>query len=87
MLTRARIDGKQGDCPRVLFAGKAPLQAREHGGPGTVANRHLTQAVLSDMNGTAAAKPVEVKAASGQTIVAVPPTIFCLALCASAKAM
>jgi len=71
--TRARINGKQSDCFRILSAGKAPFQVENTQATVTVANPGLTKAVLLDINGMATPTPVEVKQAGGRMTVVLPP--------------
>jgi hypothetical protein len=78
--TRARIDGKQGDCFRILSAGKAPLQVENLDATITVANPRLTKAVLLDANGMATQAPVEVKQAGGKATVVLPANTLYLML-------
>jgi hypothetical protein len=70
--TRARIDGKQSDCFRILSAGKAPFQVENTEATITVANGRLTKAVLLDINGMATPTPVEVKQAGNKATVVLP---------------
>jgi hypothetical protein len=70
--TRARIDGKQSDCFRILSAGKAPLQVENTEATVTVANPRLTKAVLLDANGMATPVPVEIKRDGGKATVVLP---------------
>ena len=78
--TRARIDGKQGDCFRILSAGKAPLQVENLEATVTIANPRLTKAVLLDVNGMATPAPVEVKQAEGKATVVLPANTLYLVL-------
>ena len=58
--TRARINGKQTDCFRVLSGGNLPLQVENTDATVTVANTSLVKAVLLDANGMATKTPVGV---------------------------
>ena len=75
--TRARIDGQQSDCFRIVSGGKMPWQVENADATITVANERLTKAVLLDINGMATDTPVPVKAAGGKLTVELPPnTIY-----------
>jgi hypothetical protein len=78
--TRARIDGKQRDCFRILSAGKAPFQVENTDATITVANPRLTKAVLLDVNGMATQTPVEVKLADGKLSATLPPSAMYVVL-------
>ena len=70
--TRARIDGQQGDCFRIVSTGKMPWQVEHADATITVANPRLTKAVLLDINGMATETPVTVKLADGKLAVELP---------------
>ncbi|MGA2257178.1 MAG: hypothetical protein ABSG53_21195, partial [Thermoguttaceae bacterium] len=78
--TRARIDGKQRDCFRILSAGKAPFQVENTQATVTVANRRLTKAILLDINGMATPVAVEIKRADGRLTVVLPANAMYLVL-------
>jgi hypothetical protein len=78
--TRARIDGKQADCFRILSVGKAPLQVENAEATVTVANPRLAKATLLDVNGVATQTPVEVKQADGKATVVLPANTMYLVL-------
>ncbi|MGO8930108.1 MAG: hypothetical protein ACLQU3_24835 [Limisphaerales bacterium] len=80
MPTRARIDGRQSDCFRILSAGKAPFQVENTEATVTVANSHITKAVLLDINGMATPTPVEIKRTGGKATVALPANTMYLML-------
>jgi hypothetical protein len=80
MPTRARIDGKQSDCFRILSAGKAPFQVENTEATVTVANPGLTKAVLLDANGMATPAAVEIKQADGKVTVVLPADTMYLIL-------
>ena len=73
---RARIDGKQGDCFRILDNGKMPLQVENLDATVTIANPRLSKATLLDINGMATATPVEFKQVGGKATVVCRPTRF-----------
>ncbi len=80
MPTRARINGKQSDCLRILSAGKAPFQVENTEATITVANGRLTKAVLLDLNGLATPTPVEIKQLAGKATVVLPANTVYLVL-------
>lgn len=80
MPTRARADGKQADCFRVLSVGKAPLQVENAEATVTVTNPRLAKATLLDVNGMATQTPVEVKQADGKATVVLPANTMYLVL-------
>ncbi len=69
---RARIDGKQGDCFRILDGGKMPFQVENLDATVTIANPRLSKATLLDINGMATTTPVEVRRADGKATVLLP---------------
>lgn len=71
--TRARINGKQTDCFRVLSGGNLPLQVENTDATVTVANTSLVKAVLLDANGMATKTPVGVMRKGAKFSVALPP--------------
>ncbi len=77
---RARIDGKQGDCFRILDIGKPPLQVENLEATVTIANPRLSKAVLLDINGMATATPVELKQSGGKATVVLPVNTIYLIL-------
>ena len=77
---RARIDGKQSDCFRILSGGKMPFQVENTEATVAVANPGLTKAVLLDINGMATPTPVEVKQADGKATVVLPANTIYLVL-------
>ncbi len=78
--TRARIDGKQSDCFRIISAGKAPFQVENTEATVAVANPRLTKAVLLDANGMATPAAVEMKRAGGKVTVVLPADTMYLIL-------
>jgi hypothetical protein len=78
--TRARINGKQSDCFRILSAGKSPFQVENTDATVTVANPSLTKAVLLDINGMATPTPVEAKSGGGKVTVVLPANAIYLVL-------
>jgi hypothetical protein len=78
--TRARINGKQSDCFRILSVGKMPLQVENVDATVAVANPQLTRAILLDVNGMATQTPVEVKRMDGKVAVALPPNAMYVVL-------
>ena len=80
MPTRARINGKQSDCFRIISGGKVPFQVENTEATITVANGRLTRAVLLDVNGMATPVPVETKRAEGKLTVALPRNTMYLIL-------
>ena len=78
--TRARINGKQSDCFRIISVGKVPLQVENTEATVTVANPRLTKAMLLDINGMATQTPVEVKRADGKVTVVLPANTMYLVL-------
>jgi hypothetical protein len=80
MPTRARINGKQSDCFRILETGKAPWQVENADATVTIANSRLTKAILLDINGVATLAPVEVKQSGGKATVVLPPNTIYLVL-------
>ena len=80
MPTRARINGKQTACFRILSAGTAPFQVENTRATITVANGSLTQAILLDVNGMATPTPVELKQAGGKATVVLPANTMYLVL-------
>jgi hypothetical protein len=78
--TRARIDGKQSDCFRIISAGKAPFQVENADATVAVANSHVTKAVLLDVNGMATPAPVELKQTEGRATVVLPANTMYLVL-------
>lgn len=69
---RAHIEGKQGDCFRILDTGKWPLQVENLHATVTIANPRLSKATLLDANGMATATPVELTRAGGKATVVLP---------------
>ena len=78
--TRARINGKQSDCLRILATGKAPWQVENADATLTIANSRLTKAVLLDSNGVATQTAVEIKQADGKASVVLPANTIYLVL-------
>jgi hypothetical protein len=78
--TRARINGKQSDCFRIVSAGKAPFQVENTEATVTVANPRLTKAVLLDVNGMATPATVDVTRAAGKVTVVLPANTMYLVL-------
>jgi hypothetical protein len=78
--TRARINGKQSDCFRILATGKAPWQVENADATVTIANSRLTKAVLLDINGRATQAQVEVKQSGGKATVVLPANTIYLVL-------
>jgi hypothetical protein len=70
--TRARIDGKQSDCFRILSVGEPPLQVENVEATLTIANPRLSKATLLDINGMATSTPVDVKQLQGKVTVRLP---------------
>jgi hypothetical protein len=70
--TRARIDGKQSDCFRIVSAGKAPLQVENTDAAIAITNGQLTKAVLLDVNGMATTEPVKLERIAGKVMVTLP---------------
>jgi hypothetical protein len=77
---RARIDGKQGDCFRILDGGKMPFQVENLDATVTIANPRLSKATLLDINGMATTTPVEVRRADGKGTVLLPANTIYLVL-------
>ncbi len=77
---RARINGKQSDCFRIISRGKDPLQVENTEVTVSVANARLTKAVLLDVNGMATQTPVELKQSGGKAIVVLPANTLYLVL-------
>jgi len=78
--TRARIDGKQSDCFRILSVGKAPLQVENIEAVLTIANPRLSKATLLDINGMATSTPVDVQQAEGKVTIRLPTNTIYLVL-------
>jgi hypothetical protein len=78
--TRARINGKQSNCFRILSAGKAPFQVENTEATITVANGNLTKGILLDVNGMATPTPVQVNRADGKAMVVLPANTMYLVL-------
>jgi hypothetical protein len=78
--TRARIDGKQSDCFRVLSVGEPPLQVENVEATLTIANPRLSKATLLDINGMATSTPVDVKQLQGKVTVRLPTHTIYLVL-------
>ena len=78
--TRARINGKQSDCFRIISRGKDPLQMENAEVTVSVANGRLTKAVLLDVNGMATTTPVEIRRAEGRLTVVLPANSMYLVL-------
>jgi hypothetical protein len=70
--TRARINGRQGDCFRIISGGKMPLQVEKTDATVTVANPLLSKAVVLDANGMATSTSLEVKRLGGKVSVTLP---------------
>lgn len=70
--TRARIDGKQSDCYRILSVGKAPLQVENIEATLTITNPRLSKATLLDINGMATSTPVDLQQAAGKATIRLP---------------
>jgi hypothetical protein len=77
---RARIDGKQGDCFRILDGGKMPFQVENLDASLLIANPRLSKAVLLDVNGMATQTPVELKQSGGKATVVLPANTIYLVL-------
>ena len=71
--TRARINGKQCDCFRIVSAGSMPLQVQNTDATVTVANASLGKAVLLDINGMAKQTLTKVMREGGKLTVTLPP--------------
>ena len=80
MPTRARINGKQGDCFRILSVGKSPLQVENIEAALTIANPRLTKAILLDINGMATSTPVDIRQAAGRATIRLPANTIYLML-------
>ncbi|MHC4403856.1 MAG: hypothetical protein ACYTG0_29720 [Planctomycetota bacterium] len=78
--TRARIDGKQSDCFRILSVGKPPLQVENVEAVLTIANPRLSKATLLDINGMATSTPVDVQRAEGKVTIRLPANTIYLVL-------
>ena len=78
--TRARIDGKQSDCFRILSVGKAPLKVEKLDAVLTIANPRLSKATLLDINGMATPTPVGITGAEEKTTVQLPANTVYLVL-------
>jgi hypothetical protein len=78
--TRARIDGKQSDCFRVLSVGEPPLQVENVEATLTIANPRLSKGTLLDINGMATSTPVDVKQLQGKVTVRLPTHTIYLVL-------
>jgi hypothetical protein len=77
---RALINGKQGDCFRLLSNGKPPLQVENLEATVTIANPRLSKAVLLDINGMATQTPVELRQSGGKATVVLPANTIYLVL-------
>jgi hypothetical protein len=77
---RARIDGKQAACFRILDNGTMPLQVENLNASVTIANQRLSKATLLDINGMATPAPVELKQAGGKATVVLPADTIYLVL-------
>ncbi len=77
---RARINGKQSDCFRIISRGKDQLQVENAEVTVSVANPRLSRAVLLDVNGMATPTPVEVKQTGGKATVVLPANTMYLVL-------
>ncbi len=77
---RARIDGKQGDCFRILDNGKMPFQVENLQATVTIANPRLSKATLLDINGMATQTPVELKHSGSKATVVLPANTIYLVL-------
>lgn len=78
--TRARIDGKQSDCFRILSVGKPPLQVETVEVVLTIANPQLSKATLLDINGMATTTPVDFRRAEGKATIRLPANTIYLVL-------
>jgi hypothetical protein len=79
MPTRARIDGKQSDCFRILSVGQPPLQVENLQAVLTIANSRLTKATLLDVNGMATPTPVDLTRTEGKATIRLPAnTVYLL---------
>jgi hypothetical protein len=77
---RARINGKQSDCFRIISRGKDQLQVENTEVTLSVANARLSRAVLLDVNGMATQTPVELKQSGGKATVVLPANTMYLVL-------
>jgi len=80
MPTRARIDGKQSDCFRILSVGKMPMQVENIEAVLTIANPRLSKATLLDSNGMATATPVDIQQVAGKATIRLPANTIYLML-------
>jgi hypothetical protein len=78
--TRARINGRQGDCFRIISGGKMPLQVEKTDARVTVANPLLSKAVVLDANGMATSTSLEVKRQGGKVSVILPSSAMYVVL-------
>jgi hypothetical protein len=77
---RARINGKQSDCFRIISRGKDQLQVENTAATVSVANPGLGKAVLLDVNGMATPAAVETKRGGGKLTVVLPANTMYLVL-------
>ena len=77
---RARINGKQSDCFRIISRGKDQLQVENTEVTVSVANPHLSKATLLDINGMATPAMVDVTRAAGKVAVVLPANTMYLVL-------
>jgi hypothetical protein len=77
---RARIEGKQGDCFRILDGGRMPFQVENLDASLTIANPRLSKAILLDINGMATTTPVELRYSGGKATVVLPANTIYLVL-------
>ncbi len=78
--TRARFDGQQSECFRILSVGKPPLQVENLDAALTIANPRLSKATLLDINGMATSTSVDIKSAKGRVALALPSNTVYLVL-------
>ena len=77
--TRARIDGEQSDCFRILSVVKPPLQVENLDAALTIANPRLSKVTLLDINGMATSTPVHVTQTEGKLTIQLPAnTVYLL---------
>lgn len=78
--TRARIDGKQSDCLRILSVGKMPMQVENIEAVLTIANPRLSKATLLDSNGMATATSADIEQTAGKATIRLPANTIYLVL-------
>ncbi len=75
-----RINGKQSDCFRIISRGKDQLQVENAEVTLSVANRHLSRAVLLDVNGMATPTAIDIQRTEGRVTVVLPTNTMYLVL-------